>query len=194
MKLSDREIREHLDKKNILISPAVDPAWIGPVSVDLSLGDTFLTFRHSSVPLIDLGTTKGKLREIADDLMQTIVVEDGQAFYLQPSEFALGATRESIELPNDIAGWLDGRSSLARVGLLVHATAHTLEPGWRGNITLEFFNAGKVPLALRPGIRICAVSFDLLTSSVINPYSSKPGAKYLNQHGPIQTRIDKEHR
>lgn len=192
MKLSDKEIIELLDTGSVVIRPEVDRSWIGPVSIDLSLGNTFLTFRHSSVPLIDLGTSKHQLYEVAGELMETIVVGEQEAFYLQPGEFALGATRESISLPDHIAGWLDGRSSLARVGLLVHATAHTIEPGWTGNITLEFFNAGKVPLALRAGIRICAVSFDLLTSAAQKPYRLKPGAKYLNQTGPVQTKIDTE--
>ncbi|HBM12447.1 MAG TPA: dCTP deaminase, partial [Rhodospirillaceae bacterium] len=123
------------------------------------------------------------------DPMTEYAVPTGDAFILQPKAFALGATRERVKIPDDLVGWLDGRSSLARIGLMVHATAHTLEPGWNGVITLEFFNAGNVALALRPGMRVCAVSFEPLTSSALNPYDRKEGAKYVNQSGPVASRV-----
>jgi len=191
MKLSDKDIRRALEDGRLAIEP-LDPARIGPISVDLTLGPTFLYFQHSQLPLIDLGegASAQHLRETTP--METADVGPDGRFILQPGEFALGATAERVALPADLAGWLDGRSSLARVGLMVHATAHTLEPGWDGHITLEFFNAGNVAIALRPGVRICAVSFEMLSSPVERPYGAKTGAKYQGQSGPVASRIGRD--
>ena len=106
-----------------------------------------------------------------------IIIDKDKAFYLHPGELALGITIERLSLPNDLVGWLDGRSSLARLGLMVHITAHTIDPGWDGRITLEFANIGKLPLALRPNMRICAISFEQLSGPTSRPYSKKTGAK-----------------
>jgi len=189
MKLSDRDIGRKLDEGRLEIEPLI-PDHIGPMSVDLSLATRFLFFKHSQVSLISVRerTLKDEVQQAG--LMEELDVgEDGQ-FILQPGQFALGSTRERVALPNDLAGWLDGRSSLARVGLMVHATAHTLEPGWNGVITLEFFNAGNVALALYPGVRICAVSFEQLTGAVTTDYERKSG-RYQGQTGPVESRLSR---
>lgn len=186
MKLSDRDILKRIEDDSIGIDPP-EKVRFGPVSIDLTLDSRFLYFRHEQLSVIDV--EKG----LADqDPMAQYDVPEGEAFILQPKAFALGATKERVKIPDDLVGWLDGRSSLARIGLMVHATAHTLEPGWNGVITLEFFNAGNIALALRPGMRVCAVSFEPLTSPALNPYDRKEGAKYVNQSGPVASRVGKD--
>ena len=188
MKLSDIDIRKYLDAGWLEIDPLAD-RHIGPMSVDLSLATRFLFFKHSQLELINVRerTLKEELNQA--DLMDEIDVGADGKFILQPGQFALGSTVERVALPSDLAGWLDGRSSLARVGLMVHATAHTLEPGWDGAITLEFFNAGNVALALHPGVRICAVSFEKLTTPVERDYGEK-GGRYQGQTGPQASRLN----
>ena len=116
------------------------------------------------------------------------IAEDG-AFFIHPGELALAATAETITVPDDLVGWLDGRSSLARLGLMVHVTAHRIDPGWSGAIVLECYNSGKLPLALRPGMAICAISFEMLSSPAIRPYNKRLDAKYRRQTGPTPSRI-----
>ncbi len=108
------------------------------------------------------------------------------------SELALGATLESVTLPDDIVGWLDGRSSLGRLGLMVHVTAHRIDPGWSGNIVLEFYNSGKLPLAMRPGMSIGAISFETMSSPALRPYRKRSDAKYRDQSGPVASRLSAE--
>lgn len=183
MKLSDRDILSRIEEMSIEIDPA-NAVRLGPVSMDLTLDRRFLYFKHEQISVIDIDKgLRGR-----DPMAEYTVPEDG-TFILQPKAFALGATRERVKISDDLVGWLDGRSSLARIGLMVHATAHTLEPGWNGVITLEFFNAGNVALALRPGMRVCAVSFEPLTSPALTPYDRKAGAKYVDQSGPVASRV-----
>ncbi|MDM8559008.1 dCTP deaminase [Candidatus Parabeggiatoa sp. HSG14] len=192
MKLSDIHILEKIAAGKIAISPSIPDEHIGSFSIDLRLGNHFKVFKYTQCPpFINLGTSDS-LFTMCDQFMEDIIVEDDKAFYLHPGELALGITIERITLPNDIAGWLDGRSSLARLGLMIHVTAHTIDPGWDGQITLEFANIGKLPLALRPGMRICAVSFEQLSGPTSRPYSEKKGAKYTGQISPLSSRIDKD--
>jgi len=188
MKLSDIDIRRYLNEGWLRIDPLAE-RHIGPMSIDLSLDTRFLFFKHSQLELINVRerTLKEELKQA--DLMDEIDVGQDGKFILQPGQFALGATVERVALPSDLAGWLDGRSSLARVGLMVHATAHTLEPGWNGSITLEFFNAGNVALALHPGVRICAISFEMLSTPVERDYGEK-GGRYQHQTGPQASRLN----
>jgi len=190
MKLSDIDILEKIAAGEIIISPEIQEGCIGSFSLDLRLGNIFRVLNHEECPFIDLGAT-GKF-SLSETMLETIEVPEWDIFYLSPGELALGITKEHITLPDNIAGWLDGRSSLARVGLMVHITAHTIDPGWSGKITLEFANVGRVPLGLRPGMRICAISFDVLSSSSSRPYYKKAGAKYSGQAEPVASRIDME--
>ncbi len=192
MKLSDVHILEKIAAGKIIINPSVPNENIGSFSIDLRLGNHFRMFKHTECPpFIDLGTPDS-IFAMCDQFMEEILIDDDKAFYLHPGELALGITIERLSLPNDIAGRLDGRSSLARLGLMVHITAHTIDPGWDGRITLEFANIGKLPLALRPGMRICAVSFETLSGPTTRPYGKKMGAKYTGQDGPFSSRIDRE--
>jgi len=185
MKLSDVHILEKLASQEIVVVPKVAEEYIGSFSIDLRLGNHFRVFHSPKRPFIDLG-------DPGEGLMESIIIGNQEAFYLHPGELALGLTLERISLPNDIAGWLDGRSSLARLGLMIHITAHTIDPGWDGHLTLEFVNVGRLPLALRPGMRICAISFEPLTGPTSKPYRDKKGAKYKAQDTPLASRLAEE--
>ena len=133
---------------------------------------------------------KAEVQAALDSVMSDeIDIQGDEAFFLHPGELALAITRESITLPANMVGWLDGRSSLARLGLMVHVTAHRIDPGWSGNIVLEFFNSGKLPLALKAGMKIGALSFEVLSDYCERPYNARSDAKYRNQDGAIASRI-----
>ena len=190
MRLCDRDIIKSLDEGHISITPRPDNAKISGVSVDLRLGHQFRVFSSHTIPYIDLSGTKESVNKAVEKVMgDEIYVSDEETFVLHPGELALGITLESISLPDDLVGWLDGRSSLARLGLMVHVTAHRIDPGWDGNIVLEFFNSGKLPLALRPGMGIGAMSFETMSGSAERPYTKREDAKYRHQSGPLASRI-----
>ncbi|HZC02349.1 MAG TPA: dCTP deaminase [Gammaproteobacteria bacterium] len=191
MKLSDVHLQERLARGDLKIAPPVPKAHFGSFSVDLRLANQFRVFKRTQYPFIDLGSLEGSF-SMSEEVMEEIEIDEGGAFYLHPGELALGVTVERITVPDDLVGWLDGRSSLARLGLMIHITAHTIDPGWDGRITLEFANIGRFPLALRPGMRICAVSFEPLSGPTSKPYRVKQGAKYWGQDSPLSSRIDKE--
>lgn len=193
MKLSDRDIIQHLKIGKIGIEPMPDQNKIKGISVDLRLANKFRVFNDHTAPFIDLSGESGEMQKLMDKIMgDEVVIEDGQAFFLHPGELALASTFESVSIPDDLVGWLDGRSSLARLGLMVHVTAHRIDPGWQGQIVLEIFNSGKLPLALRPGMDICAINFETLSSAAIKPYNKRADAKYRNQQGPTASRITQD--
>ena len=193
MRLSDKSIIEALNNGSISIVPRPSDDAISGVSIDLSLGNRFRVFSSHATPYIDLSGSKEEMNEAIDKVMSDEVIIDGDdAFFLHPGELALGITYESVTIPDDIVGWLDGRSSLARLGLLVHMTAHRIDPGWSGNIVLEFYNAGKLPLALRAGMAIGAISFETMTTEAQRPYRKRVDAKYKDQSGPLASKISDE--
>ncbi|MGB0671262.1 MAG: dCTP deaminase [Rhodospirillales bacterium] len=189
MKLSDVDIRDRLASGEIGIDPMPAERQIGSMSVDLELGNSFRVFTPGKASFVDLAPPAGQTGPALDELMSNVEAADGEAFYLHPGDFALGITIQKVTLPPSIAGRLDGRSSLARLGLMVHATAHTIDPGFDGRITLEFFNCGKLPLALRPGMRICALSFEMLMTPTSKPYAGQATSKYREQLVPLPSRI-----
>ncbi len=193
MRLCDRDIETALDSATLVISPRPPKERINGATVDIRLGNQFRVFLSHSVAFIDLGGPQNEVRNALDRVMSDrIIIPEEKAFFLHPGELALGITLESLILPDDLVGWLDGRSSLARLGLMVHVTAHRIDPGWRGRIVLEFYNAGKLPLALRPGMPICALSFESLSGPAARPYNSRRGAKYCDQQSALTSRIDKD--
>ncbi|RMG33693.1 MAG: dCTP deaminase [Gammaproteobacteria bacterium] len=193
MRLCDRDIIAALDAGRIGIEPLPAVEKISGVSVDLRLGDRFRVFSSHQIPYIDLSGSRDEVNQAVEKVMSDeIVVPEDERFVLHPGELALGITLESITLPDDLVGWLDGRSSLARLGLMVHVTAHRIDPGWSGNIVLEFFNSGKLPLALRPGMAIGAMSFETLTGPAERPYVKREDAKYRDQSGPVASRISQD--
>ena len=193
MKLSDHDIIQYLKAGKIAIEPQPNENKIKGISVDLKLDNRFRVFNDHTAPFIDLSGPKDEVQKIMDTVMgEEIVIPDDKAFFLHPGELALAATFESVTLPDDLVGWLDGRSSLARLGLMVHVTAHRIDPGWHGQIVLEIFNSGKLPLALRPGMDICAINFETLSSPAMKPYNKRLDAKYRNQTGPTSSRINQD--
>ena len=190
MRLSDTDIKKYIADERILISPAPTAEMISGVTVDLRLGNKFRVFQEHAAPYIDLSGPKEQLNVAMESIMSDeIVLQGNDAFFLHPGELALAITHESVTLPADIVGWLDGRSSLARLGLMVHVTAHRIDPGWSGNIVLEFYNSGKSPLALRPLMKIGALSFETMSGPAENPYNVRVDAKYKGQDGAVASRI-----
>lgn len=190
MRLCDRDIEACLESGRIRIEPRPAPSRISGVSVDLRLGDRFRVFNDHAAPYIDLSRPRQEVERAIDRIMgKEIRIAADDAFFLHPGELALAVTAEEITLADDVVGWLDGRSSLARLGLMVHVTAHRIDPGWSGAIVLECFNSGKLPLALRPGMTICAINFETLSGPAARPYNKRADAKYHHQQGPIPSRI-----
>jgi dCTP deaminase len=193
MKLSDQDISSALAEQRIKIEPMPTENKIKGISVDLRLDNRFRVFNDHTAPFIDLSGPREEVQALLDKVMgNEIIIENDQAFFLHPGELALASTLESITIPDDLVGWLDGRSSLARLGLMVHVTAHRIDPGWQGQIVLEIFNSGKLPLALRPGMDICAINFETLSSPAQKPYNKRADAKYRNQTGPTSSRINQD--
>ena len=193
MRLSDIDIEECLRKGQIAISPEPDSSMISGVSVDIRLGNEFRVFQDHTAPYIDLSGPKVEMQKAMNSVMSDeIYIPDGEAFFLHPGELALAVTYESVTLPDNIVGWLDGRSSLARLGLMVHVTAHRIDPGWSGQIVLEFYNSGKLPLALRPKMKIAALNFETMSSSAARPYNKREDAKYKGQMGAVASRISQD--
>lgn len=193
MRLSDGDIEQRLADGSIVIEPAPASDDIAGISVDLRLDHRFRVFNNNSVTHLDLSGDRAQLdRDINRIMSKEIEIADGDALFIHPGELVLGATLESVTVPDDLVGWLDGRSSLARLGLMVHVTAGRIDPGWQGQIVLEFYNNGKLPLALRPGMVICAMSFEMLSSPAKRPYNKRENAKYRDQKGAVFSRIAKD--
>ncbi|NQY64661.1 MAG: dCTP deaminase [Alteromonadaceae bacterium] len=193
MRLSDRDIEQCLRYGQIKINPAPEENMISGVSVDIRLGNEFRVFQYHTAPYIDLSGPKEEMQAAMDAVMSdAVIIADGDAFFLHPGELALAVTYESVTLPDNIVGWLDGRSSLARLGLMVHVTAHRIDPGWSGHIVLEFYNSGKLPLALRPKMKIAALNFETMSSPALRPYNKREDAKYKDQTGAVASRISED--
>lgn len=190
MRLTDAQIEAHLDEGKIAIEPRPISADISGVTVDIHLGNEFRVLQDHAAPFIDISGPREDIdRAIQQVMSDPIQLTEAQAFFIHPGEFALAVTHESVTLPDDMVGWLDGRSSLARLGLMVHVTAHRIDPGWSGQVVLEFFNSGKLPLALRPLMKIGALSFEKLEEPCARPYSKRKDAKYKDQRGAVASRI-----
>jgi dCTP deaminase len=179
--LSDRDIRAQIDSKRVGVEP-FEEAMIQPSSVDVRLDKFFRVFENHKYEVIDPALEQ-------PELTREIIAEDGEAFILHPGEFVLASTYEVITLPDDIAGRLEGKSSLGRLGLLTHSTAGFIDPGFSGHITLELSNVANLPVKLYPGMKIGQLCLIKLSSAAEHPYGS---AQYLNryqgQRGPTPSR------
>jgi dCTP deaminase len=187
MILADVDIRKELAAGRIEIEP-FDEACVQPSSVDLHVDSQFRVFANSRYPYIDV-------RAPMPDLTELVEVEGDDPFILHPGEFVLGSTRERVRLPDDLVARLEGKSSLGRLGLLIHSTAGYVDPGWNGYLTLELSNVANLPITIYAGMKIGQISFFRLTSAAENPYgSTETGSKYQGQRGPTASRFFEEFR
>jgi dCTP deaminase len=187
MVLSDVDIKRYIAMGKIKIAPELPPEQFGSCSVDFRLGNEFSVFEHSRHPYIDLRNGAS-----LQHLMRTIEVAPDEQFVLQPRDFVLAVTLESLELDAEVLGRLEGRSSLGRIGIIVHGTAGLFDPGWTGKATLELSNLSRMAVALYPGMRICSFTFEQLSSPSSVPYRQKPGNKYAGQLHPLASRLGTE--
>lgn len=189
MILSDRDIRQVIAEGRIRILSSDPPEkWhIHASSMDLHLGHTFKLYEHSKFAVLD-----PRDAETFVGNMRTIVVRDNEPFIVQPGEFVLGVTQEHITVPEDLVVRVEGRSSLGRLGIIVHSTAGFVDPGFSGTVTLEISNLNRMPVALYAGMRICQIAFETMSSPAETPYSKKPGSKYQGQVLPEESRLDQD--
>lgn len=177
MVLSDRSLKDELKAGRIIIEP-FDPVDLQPASIDVHLGDGFRVFRNSRYPFIDPNLSQPELTEL-------ITASVAEPFVLHPGEFVLATTLEKVTLPDNILGRLEGKSTLGRIGLLIHSTAGYVDPGWTGYLTLELSNVANLPILLTPGMRIGQLAFEQLTTAVDKPYGHPDlGSHYQGQEGP----------
>ncbi|XBC43409.1 MAG: dCTP deaminase [Buchnera aphidicola (Meitanaphis flavogallis)] len=190
MRLSDRDIELWLKKKKLVILPTPCKKSINGVTIDIRLGNEFYTFCNNKKKCVDLSKSKREIALVVKKIMnKKIFIPNGKKFFLKPGALVLAVTFEKVIIPNDLVGWIDGRSSLARLGLMIHATSHRIDPGWSGNIVLECFNSGNIILSLCPGMLIAALSFEILSSPSIRPYNMRKNAKYFNQNQVMLSKI-----
>jgi dCTP deaminase len=181
MILSDRSILEAVSLGRLEIDPFSKNA-LQPSSVDLRVGPAFRIFRNFGRDVIDV-------KESLENLTELVEIEDGHALVLHPGEFVLGATAERIRIGTDLVGRLEGKSSLGRLGLLIHSTAGFIDPGFEGTVTLELSNVATLPIKIYPGMRIGQISFLQMTTEADRPYGSgELASKYQGQIGPTPSR------
>ena len=182
MVLSDRSIRAEIEAGRVVIDP-YDPGLIQPSSIDVRVDRRFRVFQNSRYPYIDV-------RQAMEDLTELVQVDGDEPFILHPGEFVLGQTLERVTLPNDLVARLEGKSSLGRLGLLIHSTAGFVDSGFSGNLTLELSNVANLPITIYHGMPIGQISFMRMDSPVERPYGSgETGSKYQGQGEPTPSRF-----
>ena len=188
MILSDADIRRRLTDGELVVEPLDDPELqIQPASIDLRLGREFLEFQRTNISCIHPDS-----EQEVDEYVDETHVEAGEDFVLHPGDFVLGTTKERVEIPPDLLGTVQGRSSLGRLAVVIHATAGIVDPGYKGQITLELSNLGTAPVSLNPDMRISQLIFTELKSRAERPYGTERGSKYQGQSGPQASRIQSD--
>lgn len=187
MILSDRDIKVAIASGHVKIEGFDAPPHIHAASMDLHLSSVFKIYEHSKFAVLD-----PRKPESFCNNMRKIEVEKGDSFMVQPGEFILGVTVEKITVPDDLVVRVEGRSSLGRLGIIVHSTAGFVDPGFSGTITLEISNLNRMPIALYPGMRICQLAFMQMTSPAETPYNKKPFSKYQGQILPEESQLAKD--
>lgn len=181
MILSDRDIRAEMEAGRIVVDPMADDA-IQPASLDVRIDDSFRVFANHKHAYIDVRAEQA-------DMTDLVKVTDGESFILHPGEFVLASTYERVALADDLVARIEGKSSLGRLGLLTHATAGFIDPGWDGWLTLELSNVANLPIAIYPGMKIGQLAFFRLSSPAEVPYGSGSlRSKYKGQRGPTASR------
>jgi dCTP deaminase len=181
MVLADRTIRRLLEEGRIGIDP-YEEELLQPSSVDVRVDRLFRVFHNARYPFIDV-------KQEMEDLTELVEVDDEEPFILHPGEFVLGSTLERVTLPDDLVARLEGKSSLGRLGLLIHSTAGFIDPGWDGHVTLELSNVANLPITIYYGMKIGQLSFVQLSEPAENPYGTAAlGSKYQSQAGPTPSR------
>lgn len=183
MILSDRDLKEYLKSGKLVVEDLEDDR-IQAGWLDLSLGNHFRIFKTTSQPYIDV--------KDPTDHTEKLTVPDDAPFIIHPGEFVLGQVKEKIKIPAELAAYVDGRSSLGRIGIVVHVTSGFVDPGFEGRLVLEMTNVGKMPVALHPGMRICKLVLFKMTSAAEVPYSFKKDAKYRDQQDVIASKLHKD--
>ncbi|WP_416838857.1 dCTP deaminase [Haloferax sp. DFSO52] len=185
MILSDADILARLERGDLVVDPIDDiDMQVQPASVDLRLGTEFLEFQRTNISCIH----PNREDEVTKYVRETHV-DEGDDFILHPGDFVLGTTKERVEIPPDLLATVEGRSSLGRLAVVIHATAGIVDPGYEGQITLELSNLGTAPVALQPGMRISQLVFTEMKSPAERPYGAERGSKYQGQRGPQASRI-----
>jgi len=188
MILSDKDIKEAIKKGNISIEPLLDPELqIQPSSVDLRLGNEFRLFKYVEMPFID-----PRNKEANQEITELRSIKDDGCFIVHPGDFLLGTTLEYVKVPDDMVARMEGRSSMGRLGLIIHSTAGYIDPGFEGKITLEISNLGKIPIALYPKMRVCQIVFEKMTSPAERPYGINRHSKYQKQEHPEESKISQD--
>ncbi|NKE55603.1 dCTP deaminase [Lentzea sp. PSKA42] len=181
MLLSDQDLRKEVESGRLVLDP-FDLEMLQPSSIDVRLDRFFRVFNNTRYTHIDPAQQQ-------DDLTSLVEAAEGEPFVLHPGEFVLGSTYEMVTLPDDLAGRLEGKSSLGRLGLLTHSTAGFIDPGFSGHITLELSNVANLPITLHPGMKIGQLCLFKLSSPAEHPYGSKrAGSRYQGQRGPTPSR------
>ena len=184
MVLSDGTIRRLISAGDLIVEP-YDESLVQPSSIDVRVAGQFRVFHNNRRPFIDV-------REPIDDLTELVEIDEGSPFILHPGEFVLGSTLERVGLPDNLVARLEGKSSLGRLGLLIHSTAGFIDPGWDGTVTLELSNVARLPITIHLGMKIGQLSFMALDKPAERPYGHPAlGSKYQGQTGPVDSRYAK---
>lgn len=184
MILSDRDIKEYIENGKLFVEPELKEEQLQSAWIDLTLGNEFRVFKSTQSAVLD--------PKNPEDITEEILVDENKSFIIHPGEFVLGKVNEYIRFPDDLAGAVDGRSSLGRLGVVVHVTSTFVDPGWEGKLVLEITNVGRMPVALYPGMRICKLVFMKLSSACEKPYYMRKDAKYFKQDKIDQSKISQE--
>jgi len=186
MHLSDEDIEHRINEDDDFVIDGIEDRYqqIQPSSFDFRLHNEFLRFEPRNATSID------PLEDDPRDFMRPVTIEEDESFTLHPGDFVLGGSIERFEIPDDVVGFVDGRSTMGRLGVIIHATAGLLDSGWGGDITLEMSNLGRVPIDLTPGMRIGQVSFVELKNPAKRPYGEERNSKYQGQTGVQSARPD----
>lgn len=185
MVLSDAHIKKYIQEGLIKVVPPPDfDKQLNPCSLDLRLGDSFKVFRYSARGHIDI-------KEVFDpeEMLEDVKIDLDKPFFIQPGELVLATTYETLEIPENLMARLDGRSSLGRIGIIVHGTAGVFHPGWRGKPTLELVNLGRIAVALYPMWPICSLTFHQLSCPAEVPYAKRTRSKYVDEMGPSGSKL-----